>query len=73
MEENKKYFTIQETIKTYTPMFTMWSLSKLIREKKIKTIKIGRRIFISKDAIEEFISKQEETSIIKERGEFYIV
>ena len=73
MEENKKYFTIRETIKTYTPMFTMWSLSKLIREKKIKTIKIGRRIFISKDAIEEFISKQEENSIIKERGEFYIV
>ena len=73
MEVNKKYFTIQETIKTYTPMFTMWSLSKLIREKKIKTIKIGRRIFISKDAIEEFISKQEENSIIKERGEFYIV
>ena len=73
MEEDKKYFTIQETIKTYTPMFTMWSLSKLIREKKIKTIKIGRRIFISKDAIEEFISKQEESSIIKERGEFYIV
>ena len=60
MEEEQKYFTIQDIIQKYSPMFTMWSLSKLIREKKIKTIKIGRRIFISKDAVEEFITKQEE-------------
>jgi len=53
MEEEQKYFTIQDIIQKYSPMFTMWSLSKLIREKKIKTIKIGRRIFISKDAVEE--------------------
>lgn len=71
--EEQKYFTIQEVIQKYSPMFTMWSLSKLIREKKIKTIKIGRRIFISKDAVEEFITKQEEKSIIKERGDLYIV
>lgn len=73
MEEEQKYFTIQDIIQKYSPMFTMWSLSKLIREKKIKTIKIGRRIFISKDAVEEFITKQEEKSIIKERGDLYIV
>lgn len=73
MEEEQKYFTIQDTIQKYSPMFTMWSLSKLIREKKIKTIKIGRRIFISKDAVEEFITKQEEKSITKERGDLYIV
>ena len=73
MEEEKKYYTIQDVIQTYSPMFTMWSLSKLIREKKIKTIKIGRRIFISKEAVEEFINKQEENSIVDERGEFHIV
>lgn len=73
MEEEQKYFTIQDIIQKYSPMFTMWSLSKLIREKKIKTIKIGRRIFISKDAVEEFITKQEEKSITKERGDLYIV
>jgi len=73
MEEEQKYFTIQDIIQKYSPMFTMWSLSKLIREKKIKTIKIGRRIFISKDAVEEFITKQEEKSIMKERGDLYIV
>ena len=73
MEKEQKYFTIQDIIKKYAPMFTMWSLSKLIREKRIKTIKIGRRIFISKDAVEEFITKQEEKSIMKERGDLYIV
>ncbi len=73
MEEEQKYFTIQDIIQKYSPMFTMWSLSKLIREKKIKTIKIGRRIFISKDAVEEFITKQEEKSITRERGDLYIV
>lgn len=73
MEEEQKYFTIQDIIQKYSPMFTMWSLSKLIREKRIKTIKIGRRIFISKDAVEEFITKQEEKSITKERGDLYIV
>lgn len=73
MEEEKKYFTIQDVIQTYSPMFTMWSLSKLIREKKIKIIKIGRRIFISKEAVEEFINKQEENSIVNRRGEFHIV
>lgn len=72
MEEEQKYFTMQDIIQKYSPMFTMWSLSKLIREKKIKTIKIGRRIFISKDAVEEFITKQEEKSIMKERGDLYI-
>lgn len=73
MEKEQKYFTIQDIIQKYAPMFTMWSLSKLIREKRIKTIKIGRRIFISKDAVEEFITKQEEKSIMKERGDLYIV
>lgn len=73
MEEEKKYYTIQDVIKTYSPIFTMWSLSKLIREKRIKTIKIGRRIFISKEAVEEFINKQEENSVVKGRGEFHIV
>lgn len=71
--EEQKYFTIQEVIQKYSPMFTMWSLSKLIREKKIKTIPIGRRKFISKDAVEEFIVKQEENSIKKERGDLYLV
>lgn len=57
MEEEQKYLTKVDTIKLYSPMFTEWSLSKLIREKKIKTIRIGRRIFISKDTKEEFIRK----------------
>lgn len=73
MEEEKKYFTKDETIKRYSPMFTEWSLSKLIREKKIKCIRIGRRIFISKDAIEEFIKKQEDNSILKEERSLHIV
>ncbi|MBR6504431.1 MAG: hypothetical protein IKT41_01705 [Clostridia bacterium] len=71
--EEQKYFTIQEVIQKYSPMFTMWSLSKLIREKKIKTISIGRRKFISKDAVEAFIAKQEENSIKNERGDLYCV
>lgn len=71
--EEQKYFTIQDTIQKYSPMFTMWSLSKLIREKSIKTIKVGRRIFISKEAVEEFIAKQEENSIKNERGDLYCV
>lgn len=73
MEEEKKYFTKDETIKKYSPMFTEWSLSKLIREKKIKCIRIGRRIFISKEAIEEFIKKQEDNSILREERSLHIV
>lgn len=73
MEEEKKYYTIQDVIKTYSPIFTMWSLSKLIREKRIKTIKIGRRIFFTKKAVDEFIKAQEESSILNERRDFHIV
>lgn len=73
MEEEQKYLTKEDTIKQYSPMFTEWSLSKLIREKKIKTIRIGRRIFINKDTIEEFIKNQEETSILKEQGGIHLV
>lgn len=64
MEQKEIIYTKKDVIEKYKPMFTEWSLSKLIRERKIKYIKIGRRIFITKQAVEEFIKKQEETNII---------
>lgn len=73
MEEEQKYLTKENIIKLYSPMFTEWSLSKLIREKKLKTIRIGRRIFISKETMDEFIKSQEEKSIINEEGRLHIV
>ena len=62
--DNDEFLTKQQVIEKYKPMFTEWSLSKLIRERKIKYIKIGRKIFITKQAVDEFIKKQEETNII---------
>ena len=44
-------------------MFTEWSLSKLIRQGKIKYVRIGRRIFITKQAVDEFIKEQEKSSL----------
>lgn len=64
MEQKEIIYTKKDVIKKYKPMFTEWSLSKLIRERKIKYIKIGRKIFITKQAVDEFIKKQEETNII---------
>lgn len=64
MEQKEIIYTKKDVIEKYKPMFTEWSLSKLIRERKIKYIKIGRRIFITKQAVDEFIKKQEETNII---------
>ena len=71
--DNENFYTRQDVIDKYKPMFTEWSLAKLIREKRIKTIRIGRRVFISKSAVEEFIKSQEEKSILGERGNFQIV
>ena len=54
-------------------MFTEWSLSKLIRERRIKFVRIGRRIFFTKKAVDDFIKSQEESSILNERRDFHIV
>ena len=43
--ENDEFLTKQQVIEKYKPMFTEWSLSKLIRERRIKFVRIGRRIF----------------------------
>lgn len=65
MEQNETIYTKKDVIEKYRPMFTEWSLSKLIRQGKIKYIRIGRRIFITKQAVEEFIREQEECSLRK--------
>ena len=36
MEQKEIIYTKKDVIKNYKPMFTEWSLSKLIREGKIK-------------------------------------
>lgn len=73
MEPNEIIYTKQDIIEKYKPMFTEWSLSKLIREGKIKVIRIGRRIFITKSAIEEFIKSEEEKSLMQQERSFHIV
>lgn len=65
MESNETIYTKKDVIENYKPMFTEWSLSKLIRQGKIKYVRIGRRIFITKQAVEEFIKEQEENSLRK--------
>lgn len=65
MEQNEIIYTKKDVIEKYKPMFTEWSLSKLIRQGKIKYIRIGRRIFITKQSIDDFIKKQEEDSLRK--------
>lgn len=49
------------------------ALSKLIRERRIKFVRIGRRIFFTKKAVDDFIKSQEESSILNERRDFHIV
>lgn len=71
--ENDEFLTKQQVIEKYKPMFTEWSLSKLIRERKIKFVRIGRRIFFAKKTVDEFIKAQEESSILNERRDFRIV
>lgn len=65
MEQNETIYTKKNVIEKYKPMFTEWSLSKLIKQGKIKYVRIGRRIFITKQAVEEFIKEQEESSLRK--------
>ena len=65
MEQNETIYTKKDVIEKYKPMFTEWSLSKLIRQGKIKYVRIGRKIFITKQAVEEFIKEQEESSLRK--------
>ena len=65
MEQNETIYTKKYVIEKFKPMFTEWSLSKLIRQGKIKYVRIGRRIFITKQAVEEFIKEQEESSLRK--------
>lgn len=65
MEQNETIYTKKDVIEKYKPMFTEWSLSKLIRQGRIKYVRIGRRIFITKQAVEEFIKEQEESSLRK--------
>ena len=63
MEQNETIYTKKDVIEKYKPMFTEWSLSKLIRQGKIKYVRIGRRIFITKQAVDEFIKEQEKSSL----------
>lgn len=71
--EEQKYFTKKDVIEKYQPMFTEWSLSKLIKERKLKHIRIGRNIYITEQAVEEFIKSEEAHSLTKERGDLNIV
>ncbi len=70
MEQEEIIYTKKDVIENYKPMFTEWSLSKLIREGKIKYIRVGRRIFITKQAVDEFIKEQQESSL---RGNLHIL
>lgn len=63
MESTETIYTKKDVIEKYKPMFTEWSLSKLIRQGKIKYVRIGRRIFITKQAVDEFIKEQEKSSL----------
>lgn len=63
MEQKEIIYTKKDVIENYKPMFTEWSLSKLIREGKIKYIRVGRRIFLKKQAVDEYIKNEEENSI----------
>ena len=63
MESTETIYTKKDVIEKYKPMFTEWSLSKLIRQGKIKYVRIGRRIFITKQAVDEFIKEQEKSSM----------
>lgn len=70
MESKEIIYTKKDVIEKYKPMFTEWSLSKLIREGKIKYIRIGRKIFLTKQAVDEYIKNQEENSL---RESFHIL
>lgn len=70
MEQGEIIYTKKDVIENYKPMFTEWSLSKLIREGKIKYIRVGRRIFITKQAVDEFIKEQQKSSL---RGNLHIL
>lgn len=73
MDSEEVIYTKRDIIEKYKPMFTEWSITKLIRQKRIKTIRIGRRIFISKKAMDDFIREQEEKSIENIERSFHIV
>ena len=73
MEQQEIIYTKKDVIEKYKPMFTEWSLSKLIRERKIKVIKIGSRIFLTKNAVDEFINRQQENSITKTDRDLHII
>ena len=71
--DEEEFLTKQQVIEKYKPIFTEWSLSKLIRERKIKFVRIVRRIFFTKKSVNDFIKSQEENSIFNERRDFHIV
>lgn len=73
MEQNETIYTKKDVIEKYKPMFTEWSISKLIRQGKIKYIRIGRRIFITKNAVDEFINEQQDNSINKKGTNLHII
>lgn len=73
MEQNETIYTKKDVIEKYKPMFTEWSLSKLIRQGKIKYVRIGRRIFITKNAVDEFIKEQQDNSINKKEINLHII
>lgn len=64
MESEQIIYTKKDVIDKYKPMFTEWSLSKLIRERKLKCVRVNRRIFITKQAVDDFIKEQQENSIM---------
>ena len=70
MESKEIIYTKKDVIENYKPMFTEGSLSKLRREGKIKYIRVGRRIFLTKQAVDEYIKNQEENSL---RESFHIL
>ena len=65
--DEEEFLTKQQVIEKYKPMFTEWSLSKLIRERKIKFVRIGRRIFFTKKSVDDFLKSPRLVSFITGR------
>lgn len=58
---DKKVLSIKEVLKTYS-FFTSWSLHKAINQEGLPHFRIGKRLFICKDKIDEWIENQQTSS-----------
>lgn len=59
-EQEKRWYTVGEFLAAHPGMFGISALYEALREKRMPSVKVGRKIMIPADALEQMLTNNNE-------------